>query len=224
MSLNESIVEDAAREWFGRLVPQSREVEHGPQLAPGEPAAKLSVHQPQRGIMRKPRATPWEWPPTYFQALKGRNRMPQSLAQILVHLVFSTKNREAVLADDIRDELHAYIGGIVENQKGTLLKAGSVTDHIHLLIVHPRTCAPSELVQEIKTGSSKWLKTKAARYADFHWQSGCGIFSISPTHRAALEQYIANQAGHHRKVTFQDEYRRLLKKCGIQFDERYVWD
>ncbi|MBP7140424.1 MAG: IS200/IS605 family transposase [Opitutaceae bacterium] len=150
--------------------------------------------------------------------------MPQSLAQILVHLVFSTKNREAVLGDDARDELHAYIGGIVENQKGALLKAGSVADHIHLLVAHPRTCAPSELVQEIKTGSSKWLKTKSARYADFHWQGGYGIFSISPTHRPALEQYIGNQDEHHRVVTFQEEYRRLLAKYGIQFDERYVWD
>jgi REP element-mobilizing transposase RayT len=174
--------------------------------------------------MRQPRATPWESGPKDFISPERAKLMPQSLAQILVHLVFSTKNREALLADDIRDELHAYIGGIVENQKGTLLKAGSVADHIHLLIAHPRTCAPSELVQEIKTGSSKWLKTKASRYADFHWQSGYGIFSISPTHRPALEQYIANQAEHHRKVTFQQEYRRLLEKYGIQFDERYVWD
>jgi REP element-mobilizing transposase RayT len=111
-----------------------------------------------------------------------------ALGNRLVHLVFSTKNREALLADDIRDELQAYIDGIVENQKGTLLEARSVTDHIHLLIAHPRTCAPSELVKEIKTGSSKWLKTKAARYADFHWQGGNGIFSISPSHRAALER------------------------------------
>ncbi len=150
--------------------------------------------------------------------------MPQSLAQILAHLVFSTKNREAVLADDIRDELHAYIGGIVENQKGTLLKAGSVADHVHLLIALSRTAAPADLVQEIKTGSSKWLKTKADRYAYFHWQGGYGIFSISPSHRPALERYIAGQAEHHRIVTFQEEYRRLLEKYGLQFDERYVWD
>ncbi len=129
-----------------------------------------------------------------------------------------------MLTADIRDELHAYIGGIVENQKGTLLKAGSVTDHIHLLIAHPRTCAPSDLIQDIKTGSSKWLKTQAARYANFHWQSGYGIFSISPSHRPALEKYIAGQAEHHRVVTFQEEYRRLLEKYGVQFDERYVWD
>jgi REP element-mobilizing transposase RayT len=125
--------------------------------------------------------------------------MPQSLAQILVHLVFSTKNRAALLADDIRDELHAYIGGIVENHKGTLLKSGSVADHVHLLIAHPRTCSPADLVQEIKTGSSKWLKTKAPQYAEFHWQGGYGIFTISPAHRATVETYIANQAEHHRE-------------------------
>ena len=150
--------------------------------------------------------------------------MPQSLSQILVHLVFSTKNRDPWLADDIRDELHAYVGGIVVNLKGTLLKAGSVADHIHLLIAHPRTCAPSELVQEIKTGTSKWLKTKGSRYENFHWQGGYGIFSISPSHRTALEVYIGNQAEHHRVVTFQEEYRRLLAKYEIQFDDSYVWD
>ena len=110
------------------------------------------------------------------------------------------------------------------NQDGTLLKAGSAADHIHLLIAMPRTCAPADLVQEIKTGSSKWLKTKAARYAGFHWQSGYGIFSISPSHRPALEQYIGNQAEHHRLVPFQEEYRRLLEKYGVKYDERYVWD
>jgi len=150
--------------------------------------------------------------------------MPQSLAQILVHVVFSTKNRETFLSDDIRDELHAYIGGILENEKGTLIRAGSVADHIHLLLAHPRTAAPADLIQEVKTGSSKWLKTKHRRFANFHWQGGYGMFSISPSHRAPLEKYIANQAEHHRKLTFQDEYRRLLIKYGMTFDERYVWD
>jgi putative transposase len=150
--------------------------------------------------------------------------MPQSLAQILIHLVFSTKNREASLTNEIRDELHAYIGGIVENLRGTLLKAGSVNDHIHLLIAHPRTISPSDLVMDIKTGSSKWLKTKSPTFSNFHWQSGYGIFSISPSHRPSLEKYIASQADHHRTVTFQEEYRRLLEKYGISFDERFVWD
>lgn len=150
--------------------------------------------------------------------------MPHSLAQILVHLVFSTKNREATLPDDLRDELHAYIGGIVVNLKGTLLKAGSVPDHVHLLVAHPRTCSPAELVEKIKTGTSKWLKTKSPSLTHFHWQSGYGIFSISPTHRPGLEQYIGNQAEHHRTVSFQDEYRSLLEKYDIEIDERYVWD
>jgi putative transposase len=150
--------------------------------------------------------------------------MPQSLAKILVHLVFSTKNRQPWLVENLREDLHAYIGGVVEKLNGTLLIAGSVADHIHLLVAHPRTCAPSELIQQIKIGSSKWLKTKDARFADFHWQSGYGIFSISPSHRVELEAYIANQAEHHRKVSFQEEYLRLLKKYDLQFDENYLWD
>jgi len=148
--------------------------------------------------------------------------MPQSLAQILVHLVFSTKNREPFIADDIRDDLHAYIGGIVANLSGTLLKAGSVEDHIHLLVAHPRTASSAQLVEAIKTGSSKWMKNKGA--TRFHWQNGYGAFSISPSHRPALEKYIINQREHHRVTTFEDEYRTLLKKYGVAFDERYVWD
>jgi REP element-mobilizing transposase RayT len=99
-----------------------------------------------------------------------------------------------------------------------------VEDHIHLLIAHPRTCAPSDLIQEIKTGSSKWLKTKSKKLAQFHWQGGYGIFSISPSHRDALEVYIGNQAEHHRLYTFQEEYRRLLEKYHVPYDERYMWD
>lgn len=150
--------------------------------------------------------------------------MPQSLAQLLIHIVFSTKEREPWIGDGVRDELHAYIGGVIDNHNGRLLRAGSVTDHIHLLAVQPRTCSPAELVSNIKTSSSKWLKTKGDDYAPFYWQSGYGMFSVSPSHRAALEQYIGGQAEHHRKVTFQDEYRRLLKKYGSEWDESYVWD
>lgn len=150
--------------------------------------------------------------------------MPQSLASILVHLVFSTKGREPWLADDFRDELHAYIGGTVASSGGVLLRAGSVADHIHLLLGHPRTMSPADLVQNIKTSSSKWLKQRDKCLAAFHWQGGYGIFSISPGHRAAVESYIVGQAEHHRKVTFQEEYRRMLSKYGVEWDERYVWD
>lgn len=150
--------------------------------------------------------------------------MPQSLSQLLVHVVFSTKNRERILLDEVRDELHAYIGGVINNLRGTLLAAGSVEDHIHLCLAHPRTIAPSELIKEIKASSSKWLKEKDRKFENFYWQSGYGIFSISPSHRNALEEYIKNQREHHRVVTFQEEYRKLLEKYGIPYDEKYVWD
>lgn len=150
--------------------------------------------------------------------------MPQSLSNILVHIVFSTKERKTYLSDDIQNELHAYIGGIVANQKGVLLKAGSVADHIHLLIAHPRTCSPANLIKEIKTGSSKWLKTKSGKLRDFCWQNGYGIFSISPSHRLVLENYISQQKEHHQKFNFKDEFRRLMQKYGIAWDENYVWD
>jgi REP element-mobilizing transposase RayT len=150
--------------------------------------------------------------------------MAQSLAQILLHLVFSTKHREPLLEPPVRPQLSSYIGGIVRLHRGTLLCAGSAADHIHLLLVQPRTCSPAELVQEIKTGSSKWLKTHGARYSSFHWQNGYGVFSVSASHRSAVAAYLEQQEEHHRIVSFQEEYRELLRKNGIQYDERYVWD
>lgn len=151
-------------------------------------------------------------------------RMPQSLANVLVHLVFSTKDRTPWIADDWRDDLHGYIGGIVRRHGSDLLAAGSVEDHIHLLFPLPRTVAVSELVKEIKSGSTRWVHDSPSRPVAFHWQSGYGIFSISPSHREAVRHYIATQREHHAKTTFQDEYRKLLAKYGIQHDERYVWD
>jgi putative transposase len=150
--------------------------------------------------------------------------MPQSLASLLAHIVFSTKYRVPVIGDDVRDSLHAYIGGILDNLSGSLLHAGSVEDHIHLLVAQPRTLSAAELIEEIKTSTSKWVKTQGSKYAGFHWQAGYGIFSISPSHRRAVERYLDGQREHHRQVTFQDEFRRLLRKYEITFDERYLWD
>jgi REP element-mobilizing transposase RayT len=150
--------------------------------------------------------------------------MSQSLASILVHFVFSTKNRERFIQDAVREDLHAYIGGILQQISGVLLGAGSVEDHIHLLVAHPRTASPAEVVEAVKTGSSKWIKTKSPKLAGFAWQQGYGAFSISPSHRPALERYMARQREHHTKTSFQDEFRRLLKKYEISYDARYVWD
>lgn len=138
--------------------------------------------------------------------------------------MFSTRNREPNLSDAFRSDLHSYIGGIVRELDGTLLCAGSVSDHIHLLVAHPRTCSPSELVKNIKTGSTLWMKDGHFVPLAFHWQAGYGMFSISTSHREAVEKYIGEQAEHHKRVTFQDEYRNLLKKYGIDYDEKYLWE
>ena len=150
--------------------------------------------------------------------------MPQSLANILVHLVFSTKDRTRWIEDDWRDELHGYIGGIIRAHGGDLLAAGSVEDHIHLLFPLPRTISVADLVREIKSGASRWIHDHPSRPQNFHWQAGYGIFSISPAHKGDVTAYIARQREHHHTVTFQDEYRRLLKKYAIPHDERYLWD
>jgi len=148
----------------------------------------------------------------------------QSLSQVLVHLIFSTKNREAWQSQEIRNELHAYIGGIVNPQIGVLLQAGSVEDHIHLLLAHPQTISPAKLVQVIKTGSSKLIKTKGVRFTKFAWQTDYGIFSVSPSQQQTVVAYIENQAEHQRNNSFQDENRNLLAKYNDPFDERYLWD
>jgi hypothetical protein len=150
--------------------------------------------------------------------------MPQSLSNVLVHLVFSTKDRTLWIADDWRDDLHAYIGGVIRRCGADLLAAGSVEDHIHLLFPLPRTISVADLVKEIKSGSSRWIHEENSRPKEFHWQAGYGIFSISPSHKESVVQYIGNQREHHRTISFKDEYLRLLAKYGISHDERYVWD
>lgn len=150
--------------------------------------------------------------------------MPQSLSNILVHLVFSTKDRSRWISDDWREDLHGYIGGIVRRLGSDLLAAGSVEDHIHLLLTLPRTATVAEMVKEIKSGSTRWVHDDPSRPKNFHWQSGYGIFSISPSHKEVVTHHIDKQRDHHRTVTFQEEYLRLLAKYGITPDERYVWD
>ncbi len=151
--------------------------------------------------------------------------MPQSLAQIYVHIVFSTKNRAAFLQDPvIRDEMHNYLGGTCSELDCPVLRVGGVADHVHILCRLGRSISIADLVEELKRASSQWAKTKGPTLAEFYWQSGYGAFSISPAHVEALRTYIANQEEHHRTETFQDEFRRLLTKYGLTWDERYAWD
>ena len=151
--------------------------------------------------------------------------MPQSLAQIYLHVVFSTKNRAPLLQDRVlRDRTHAYLAGTCRNLHSPSLIVGGVADHVHLLLRFGRELTISSLVRELKRESSKWIKGLAPDLTAFYWQQGYGAFSVSPSHVAPLKKYIAAQEERHRRETFQDEFRRLLKKYGVEYDERYVWD
>ncbi|MDF9833639.1 putative transposase [Ereboglobus sp. PH5-5] len=150
--------------------------------------------------------------------------MPQSLAHLAVHLVFSTKNREPFIDDGIQPALHAYLVGILKGLDCVPIQTGGVLDHVHLLFGLSRTRAIADVTRELKTNSTNWLRLQSSRHNQFHWQSGYGVFSISASNISSVKSYIANQREHHRKMTFQDEYRSLLVKHDIVYDERYVWD
>ena len=151
--------------------------------------------------------------------------MSQSLVQLYTHLVFSTKHRGPYLKDSaLRDKLHAYLAGACKNLQSPSLVIGGVEDHVHILCRLSKTISVSKLIRELKRESSKWVKSESSRLAVFQWQNGYGAFSISPSHVEDLERYIANQPEHHKAETFQDEFRRLCRKYGIEIDERYVWD
>ena len=150
--------------------------------------------------------------------------MPQSLSSILIHLIFSTKNREAFITEEIEKELHPYMATIFKGLKSPSLTIGGTTDHVHVLFSLSRVIKIADLVEEVKTESSKWLKTKGAEFRNFHWQRGYGAFSIGQSQVSSVKRYIVRQKVHRQRVTFQDEYRKFLKSYGIDYDERYVWD
>jgi REP element-mobilizing transposase RayT len=148
--------------------------------------------------------------------------MPQSLARVVVHLIFSTKNREPLLAPAVRDRAFEYVGGALNGIGCPVIKVGGVADHVHLLFVLGRTMSVSAVVEEVKKQSSKWAKEHVS--PGFYWQNGYGAFSVSPSNVETVKLYIENQARHHRALTFQDEFRELLRRHEIEWDERYVWD
>jgi putative transposase len=150
--------------------------------------------------------------------------MPQSLARILVHVVFSTKNREPFLSPAIRPLVHGYLASVGRDIGCEVFRVGGVADHVHLAIDLGRTMAISTFVQKVKQTSSAWLKEQPGGPRHFEWQTGYGAFSVGQSQLEALLDYVATQEEHHRKATFQDEYRALLKKYDIEADERYVWD
>jgi len=151
--------------------------------------------------------------------------MPQSLSQIYLHITFSTKDRKPMLRDrQLCEKAHAYLAGVCKGQDCVSLIVGGMDDHVHLLCRMSKNLPVAHLVRELKRDSSKWLKKQTARLDGFHWQSGYGAFSVSPSHVDVLKTYIANQEIHHHRESFQDEFRRLCRKYGVAIDERYVWD
>jgi putative transposase len=148
--------------------------------------------------------------------------MPQSLSSILIHLVFSTKNREPFITPNIELELHSYLATIFREYNSPAIAINGTTNHLHILFTLSRTIKIADLVEEIKKRSSKWIKTKGDEYRNFQWQTGYGVFSIGQSNVTALKKYIASQKEHHRRKSFEEEYRNFLEKYGVAFDEKYV--
>lgn len=151
--------------------------------------------------------------------------MPQSLAKVLVHIVFSTQHRRPFLIDKhLQDELHAYIGGTCNNLECPVLTVGGFDDHVHVLCALSRNLSIASIIGEIKRSSSKGIKTKGEALIGFAWQNGYGVFSVGKSEVERVRTYIVNQERHHEKKNFQDEYRAFLKEYRVEHDERYVWD
>jgi REP element-mobilizing transposase RayT len=150
--------------------------------------------------------------------------VPQSLAKVYVHGVFSTRNREPVLDDTWRDELFHVLGGTANNLGCQSLIVGGVANHVHVLFQLGRTIAIADAVGKIKSTSSAWVNQTRGLTTPFHWQTGYAVFSVSQSNLEAVRDYIRRQPEHHAKETFQDELREWLRRYEIEWDERYVWD
>ncbi len=161
---------------------------------------------------------------TYSLFVTG-TAMPQSLANVLVHLVFSTKDRRPWLRNEsVRADTFRYLAGASGTLDCPVVLVGGHEDHVHLLARLGRSLSLADWVKELKRVSSVWIKSQAGVPAEFHWQSGYGAFSVSQSQSTRVAKYIVDREEHHRQRTFQDEFRELLRRHGIEFDERYVWD
>lgn len=150
--------------------------------------------------------------------------MSQSLVQNYLHIVFSTKYRQKLIHPPYEEELHNYLGGTCKKLDSPVLQVGGYTDHIHILCMLSKKIALMTLVQKVKANSSRWMKTNDKSLANFYWQDGYGAFSVNPAEVDIVKRYIERQHEHHNKQTFKQEYRGILKKHKVEYDEQYVWD
>ena len=150
--------------------------------------------------------------------------MANTYTALHYHFVFSTKNRQPWIAAEIEERIWEYLGGIARTNKMKPLITGGIEDHIHILLGAPPTIAPAKIAQLIKGGSSAWIHDTLPHLREFGWQDGYGAFTVSKSLLPDVSEYIRNQREHHRVKTFQEEYRALLERHGIEYDERYIWD
>jgi putative transposase len=150
--------------------------------------------------------------------------MPQSLSKVIVHVVFGTKDREPWLDSNVRTRMHGYLATICRDLGAELVHVGGMSDHVHIVMTPLRTLSQAQFIEHIKKVSSKWIKGLDMRYRGFFWQRGYGAFSVSPSQLDSVLVYVNKQQEHHRTDSFQEEYRELLRKHGVDFDERHVWD
>ena len=150
--------------------------------------------------------------------------MGQSLVKNYLHIIFSTKYRQPFIKPDYEENLFRYLGGICKNLDSPSLIVGGHLDHVHVLCLLSKKITLMKMVENLKTESSKWMKTQSDVLKSFYWQDGYGAFSVNPSQVDIVIEYIKNQKQHHQKKTFQNEYRAFLKKYKVEYDERYVWD
>ena len=149
--------------------------------------------------------------------------MAQTLSKIYLHIVFSTKNRKNLIDKDIEMRLYAYVSELSKEINCNVLAIGGTENHLHVLSTISRNISVSDYVKKIKSGSSGWIKSQSIKYNSFYWQNGYGVFSVSESMLERTKNYIFNQKSHHRKISFKDEYLRLLDKHQIGYDENFLW-
>ena len=149
--------------------------------------------------------------------------MAHTFANLLTHIIFSTRDRQPLISRHLKPDLLAYMGGIVREMQGKCVAANSMPDHVHMLIWLPPGLPIADAVRVVKTNSSRWTHRKPGRNG-FAWQTGYGAFSVSQSNAASVVKYIREQEEHHQRVTFQEEFISFLKKNGVQYNERYIWE
>jgi putative transposase len=150
--------------------------------------------------------------------------MGQSLTKNYLHIIFSTKYRRKLISQAVEFELYSYLGGTCKTLDCQSVKIGGYDDHVHILCLLSKKITLIKLMEDLKSNSSKWIKTIDKNLANFYWQDGYGAFSVNPSEIDTVIKYISNQRTHHQKLSFQDEYRMFLKKYKVDYDEKYVWD